>query len=217
MRKKQKNWLERLEDEVRKPPPRKRGETTLEYRMRTFGVPPVHSAPIGNNCVVWRLPPLTKSKGGLIIPEAEASPNYRALLIAMGPGAMKQLIPNGIEVGHIVVIRRFSGWEREDLQPGAKAPSAAANQPMIMSIDAKDIIESDDLKRDLEAGKKRFVLNPKTGDYVLEKKASKKEIEAIEKRQKQLERKEKLERLAANPGASPAEAQAARRLAAKIN
>jgi co-chaperonin GroES (HSP10) len=178
---------------------RKKGESLLDYRCRDWNIPKVTFQPVDNNVIVWRLPPLALSAGGIVIPEDQQSPHVKGVILAMGPRARDTLVSNGIEEGHIVVFGRFAGWEAHDNRP------EMARHNMILMIKDKDIIGSDDLKADLEAGKLRIVQDT-DGRHKLAKVKTDKLLTAKESR------KEKLERLA-NGTSNPHEAAAARRAA----
>lgn len=163
----------------------------LEKRCKEWGIDPPTFQPFDNNCVVWRLPPLKESKGGIIIPEDARSPHVKGLLLAMGPRAMDVLKSNGIEEGHVVIFARFSGWETSD-----KTPERDRHNQILMLKD-RDIIGSDDLKQELLEGRAKYVLE--NGRYCLQRKLLG-------------GRKEKLLALAAST-TSQAEAETARRIA----
>lgn len=168
-------------------------ETLLEQRCREWQIDPPTFAPMDANCVVWRLPPLKETKGGIIIPEDQQSPHAKGLLLAAGPRAMDVLVSNGIAVGHIVIFARFAGWETTD------QTAEYAKSQQILMLRERDIIGSDDLKKELDSGRARYVLGD-DGRHRLERKL----ISG---------RKEKLLALAASTE-SQAEAKTARRIAA---
>ena len=169
-----------------------KAETLLQMRCREWGIEIPTFAPMDNNCVVWRLPPLKVTKGGVIIPEDQQSPHAKGLLLAMGPRAMDVLRSNGIDVGHVIIFARFAGWETSD-----QTKEYAKGQLVLMLKD-RDIIGSDDLRVALESGKARYVLG-EDGRHRLETKL----LDG---------RKEKLLALAASTH-SPAERETAMRIA----
>lgn len=185
--------------ELHKTQKRRKGESLLNWRIRDWGIPPCTSQPIDDQVIVWRLPPLELTPGGIIIPGDERSPNVKGIILAMGPRAMDTLCSNGIELGHIVVFARFAGWETHDSTP----EYARHNQVLILK--AKDINTSDDLKAAMDAGKMKYVRGD-DGRYRL----------AIVKKAKALpsERKKKLLALA-NGTTNENEAAVARKLARK--
>lgn len=180
----------------------KRGEALLDFRVRKWAIPPVTWQPIDNQVVVWRLPPLALSAGGLVIPESEQSPNVKGVLMAAGPRAWDTLHSNGIELGHVVIFSRFAGWETHD-----NTPEFMRNNQVLILKD-KDILGSDDLKAAMDAGKVKYVQGT-DGKFRLAK-VSKPERRAIGPS----ERKRKLLALAANAG-TPQEAETAKRIAAR--
>lgn len=173
---------------------RKKNETLIERRCREFGIDAPTFQPIDDNCVVWRLPPIKLSAGGLIIPEEHNSPNVKGLLMRMGPRAMDVLRSNGIDEGHVVIFARFAGWEGDDQTPEHRRHNT------ILMLKARDIIGSDDLKAELESGRAKYVLN--NGRYCLERRL----LDG---------KKEKLLALAASTH-SEAEAQSAKKIAARL-
>jgi co-chaperonin GroES (HSP10) len=182
---------------------KKKGESLLEFRQRRWGFPPITFQPIDNQVVVWRLPPLQLSPGGLIVPESEQSPNVKGVLLAAGPRAWDTLHSNGIEAGHVVVFSRFAGWETHD----HTAEHQRHNQVLILKD--KDIMGSDDLKAAMDAGKMKYTQG-QDGKFRLAK---------VTKPERKMlggpsERKRKLLALAARAG-TPQEAETAKRIAAR--
>lgn len=178
---------------------RQKGESLLAWRMRDWNVPPNVSQPIDDQVIVWRLPPLQQSAGGLLIPDDMKSPNVRGILLAMGPRAMDVLCSNGIEVGHIVVFARFAGWEPDDNTP------EFARHSQILMLKAKDINSSDDLKAMIDRGEIMYVKGD-DGRYRLAKVTRPRKLPSA--------RKKKLLALAKGTN-NPNEAATARKLAQK--
>jgi co-chaperonin GroES (HSP10) len=169
----------------------------LEARCKEIGVDPPTFAPMDNNVVCWRLPPLEMSRGGIVIPSEHASPHIKGILMAVGPRARDVLFSNGIELGDIVIWARFSGWELKD-----KTVSAERADEFCVLKD-RDILGSDDLAADLANGRAAYQLDDKTGRYCLTRKM-------LGSRKVQ-----KLRALAAST-TNPHEAETARRLADEI-
>lgn len=176
-------------------PKRVASEALLRKRCREYGIDVPTFQPIDDNVVVWRLPPLKESAGGLIIPEEHNTPHVKGLLLKMGPRAMDVLRSNGIDEGHIVIFARFAGWETTDLTPEHRRHNT------ILMIKARDIIGSDDLKAEIESGQAKYIKG-QDGRWCLERKLLG-------------GKKEKLLALAAGTH-SQAEAEAARRIASRI-
>lgn len=153
--------------------------------------------PRADQVVVWRLPPLTVTHTGIIIPDDHQSPHVKGVLIAAGLKAMDSFESEGIELGHIVIFKRFAGWETND-----QTPEAMRGQKLLM-IHASDIIGSDDLRQDLEAGRVK-VIRGEDGRHRL-----------TEKRQIS-DKKAKVLALAAHPSATPGEKAAAQKIAASL-
>lgn len=189
-----------LETNVKK----RRGETLLDHRMRKWGIPAWTGQPIDNQVLVWRLPPLTLSAGGLVIPADERSPNVKGVILAAGPRAWDTLHSNGIELGHVVLFSRFAGWETHDNTP----EFMRANQVLVLKD--KDIMWSDDLKTEMDAGRMKYVQR-EDGKFCLAKVThpTRKALPASSAKKK------KLLALAARTS-SPHEAETAQKIAARI-
>lgn len=169
----------------------------LRLRCKEVGIEPPTYQPMDNNCVVWRLPPLKVTSGGIVVPEDAQSPHSKGILLAIGPRARDVLYSNGIEEGDVVIFARFAGWETPD-----RTPTKALDTEYLILKD-RDIIGSDDLRVELSQGKAKYVLDTGTGRWCLQRKLLS-------------GRKQKLLALAAST-TSPAEAETARRLAAEYD
>ena len=167
----------------------------LKLRCQEVGIEPPTYQPMDNNCVVWRLPPLTMTKGGIVVPDDAQSPHSKGILLAVGPRARDVLYSNGIEEGDVVIFARFAGWETKD-----RTPTKELDTEFLILKD-RDIIGSDDLRVELSSGRAKYVLDDKTGRWCLQRKLLS-------------GRKQKLLALAASTS-SAAEAETARRLAAE--
>lgn len=163
----------------------------LKSRCQNYGIPMPSYAATDNNVLVWRLPPVEVSVGGLVIPEDARSPHIKGILMSMGPRAMDVLISNGYDYGHTVVFARFAGSEMHD----HTANRTLAEQFIILKD--RDLIGSDELREELATGRAKYVLEG--GRYCLQRKLLN-------------GRKEKLLALAASTD-SPAEAATARKIA----
>lgn len=127
------------------------GESLVDWRCRSWGIPRPTFQPIDDLCVVWRLPPLQLSAGGIVLPEDQQSPHVKGILLAMGPRAADILRGNGVELGHIVIFGRFAGWEPNDATPEYQRH----NKNLILK--ARDINGSDDLAAEMRTGNTRYV------------------------------------------------------------
>lgn len=133
------------------PPKRRKGESLLGWRVRTYDIPPLTYDPPFDQVVVWRLPDINLTASGIIIPQfsedlALKHPNFKGVLLAWGPRAMDELMGMGYELGHIVVFGRFAGWEHGD---------HAANfqrSVTILQMHGKELNGSEDVKRMRESG-----------------------------------------------------------------
>lgn len=172
----------------------KKNLSLLERRCADFGIDIPSFQPIDDNVVIWRLPPLKESAGGIIIPEEHGSPHVKGLLLKMGPRAMDVLRSNGIEEGHIVIFGRFAGWEASDQTP------EHFRHNTILMLKARDVVGSDDLKAEIQDGRAQYVIS--NGRHCLERKLLSGKTE-------------KLLALAASTQ-SPEEADTARKIASRI-
>jgi co-chaperonin GroES (HSP10) len=168
----------------------------LKLRCKEVGVDPPTYQPMDNNCVVWRMPDLEMSRGGIVIPAAHRDAHIKGILMAAGPRARDVLFSNGIQLGDIVIWARFAGWETHDKTHSKDLPDS------FIILKDRDILGSDDLRVELASGKARYVLDPKTGRHNLERKLLRGRVE-------------KLKALAASTN-SPEESETARRMAAAL-
>jgi co-chaperonin GroES (HSP10) len=167
----------------------------LKKRCIEYGIPMPSYHPMDNNVLVWRLPPMGVTRGGIIVPDDAKSPHIKGILMAMGPRAMDVLKSNGIEEGQTVVFARFAGWEAHDHTMSQSLEAA------FIILKDRDVIGSDELKEDLATGKAAYVLEG--GRYSLSRKLLN-------------GRKEKLLALAASTE-SKAEAETARKIAGQLS
>lgn len=136
----------------------------LKLRCQEVGIEPPTYQPMDNNVVVWRLPPLEMSRGGIVMPQDAQSPHSKGILLAVGPRARDVLYSNGIEEGDVVIFARFAGWETKD-----RTPTKELDTEYLILKD-RDIIGSDDLRAELSSGRAKYVLDEKTGRWSLQRK-----------------------------------------------
>lgn len=189
------------ENKVRKGHKPKLGKFTSQYpilvaRCNEYGIDIPTFQPYGNNCIVWRLPPLTESAGGIIIPEDQQSPHVKGILLSAGPQAMDTLESNGITLGHVVIFQRFAGWETNDSTPEYQRHNR------ILMIKDREIVGSDDLRVALESGRAKYIRGA-DGRHTLQ-------VKLIS------DKKQKLLALASDPGATSAERATAKRIAKEM-
>jgi co-chaperonin GroES (HSP10) len=177
------------------------GKFTAQYpllveRAKEYGYQIPTFQPRGSNVVVWRLPPIETTPGGLHIIADEQSPHVKGVLVAAGPVALDSFESEGITLGQIVIFKRFAGWEVNDQTP------EALRACRILMISASDVIGSDDLREELESGRARLI----KGD------------DGRHRLQTGLlaGKKAKVLALAAHPSATPGEKAAAQAIAAKM-
>lgn len=184
----------------RSPNPRM-GEFSKKYprlvaRAKEYGFDLPSDAPFGDRVIVWRLPTIDKTEGGLFMPENRDDPHVLGVLVAAGMRALDELESNGITLGHMVKWERFAGWEHDDATPEHKRGAR------FLHLNSRNILTSVDLKDDLETGRVNY-LRGEDGRSRLETKLLS-------------GKKAKVLRLAADPGATPAERRTAARIAAKL-
>lgn len=167
----------------------------LKKEAEYWGISIPEHQPIGNGVVVYRLPPLTETPGGLLIPDDHQSPHVKGILLAASAKALDYLESNGVTLGHTVIFKRFAGTEINDHEP------EALKGCRILLLEASDIIGSDNLRKDLESGRASYT--KVDGKHNLT-------VKAIS------DKKAKVLKLAADPAATPAERETARKLAAKL-
>ena len=166
----------------------------LETRRKELGIPEFRTKPIDDNVVVWRLPPLKMSPGGIIIPEEAQTENLRGIVIGIGPLAQKWADQNGMQLGECVIFKRFAGWEHQyGVDSGGHTPMAQFDRRAleIVHLKPKDILCSDDLFANIEKGDVRFAKNER-GDLDIEVRAT----PAQTKEHKEARRRRKVANLA---------------------
>jgi len=176
-----------------------KGRYTAQYpllveRAKVWGYDIPTFQPRGSNVIVWRLPPIETTPGGIHIIADEQSPHVKGVLVAAGPAALDSFESEGITLGQIVIFKRWAGWETQDQTP------EALRACRILMISASDVIGSDDLREDLESGRVKYIKDG-TGRHHLQTGLLS-------------EKKAKVLALAEHPSATPGERAAARKIAA---
>lgn len=127
----------------------------LEKRIREYGIAMPTFAPVFDRVFVYPtdrqdLPESTA--GGIILAESTKTRlgAQRGILIAAGPIAIEQLYGHGISLGDIVLVARFSPWDRAYM--GVKAGDTRASMHRMMVLRAAEVVGSEDLLTALEAG-----------------------------------------------------------------
>lgn len=152
--------------------------------------------PRGSDVVVWRLPPIKTTLGGIHIVEDFESPHVKGILIAWGPKAMDSLWSEGYDLGQTVIFKRFAGWETNDQTPETHRACK------ILMLNASDISGSDEIRHMLESGKATYIRGEDGRHHLSVKQIS--------------DKKAKVLALAAHPSASPGEKAAAQKIAASM-
>lgn len=119
----------------------------LSQRIEEFGIPPIPSHPIGDICMVYRIPGAEKV-GVLYVPEEHREVAERGVLLAAGLGALDKLADHGVEIGDIVEFGRYAGRERQDERARKEGEAGKA----ILRMKADDIQCSEDLIERLASG-----------------------------------------------------------------
>ncbi|HEU4680674.1 MAG TPA: hypothetical protein VFS51_02940 [Gemmatimonadales bacterium] len=172
-------------------------ETLLVKRCREIGIDIPSYQPLNNLCLVWRLPAIKETSWGFQLPDE--SPTSRGVLVAAGPNAMDYLDSQGIELGHVVVFARFAGEEANDQKGGYEL------HQRFLTLTSRDIQGSEDLRQGLEEGTHRYV--KVDGKRMLERPKALAPVE---------DKKAKVLKLASDPGATVAERETAKKIAAKL-
>jgi len=85
----------------------------LDEKRKMYGIPAAPYAPKGKVCLVYRLPPETRTAGGLYIAEAHQEPKPVGILIAAGLAALDEMKDHLVELGDEVYFGRFAGYDQE--------------------------------------------------------------------------------------------------------
>jgi len=75
-------------------------------------VQPDQIRPLNDQLLVKRLETVTRTEGGLFLPENRIAKNIECEVLASGPGARNksgQFTPNAAQAGDIVIVRTWSG------------------------------------------------------------------------------------------------------------
>ena len=168
----------------------------LVERAKYWGFELPSDATWADRVIVWRLPPIERSDGGIYMPGNLDSPHVLGVLVGAGMRALQELESNGITLGHYVKFERFAGWEHNDTTP-EKLRGAR-----FLYLNSRQILSSTDLKDALEDGRINY-LTGEDGIVRLERKL----LSA---------KKAKVLKLANDPGATPAERKTARRIASRL-
>lgn len=168
----------------------------LVERAKHWGFELPSDATWADRVIVWRLPPIERSGGGIYIPGNLDSPHVLGVLVGAGMKALEELESNGITLGHYVKFERFAGWEHNDQTP-EKLRGAR-----FLYLNSRQILSSTDLKDALEEGRVNY-LTGEDGRVRLERKLIS-------------SKKERVLKLARDPGATPAERKTARAIAARL-
>lgn len=112
----------------------------LVERMKQYEIPPIPYLPGGKNVLVYRIPTETKTAGGLFIPEEHREADCRAVVLAAGLGARDIMRDHLQEIGDIVWIARFAGYEK-GIERDRSAGEAGKK---FLQLKADDILGTED-------------------------------------------------------------------------
>jgi hypothetical protein len=76
----------------------------------------------------------------------------RGVLIMAGPKAIEELFSHGVSIGDIVLVARFSPWDRVYI-------SRSGKMHRMMVLRAAEVVGSEDLLRAYEAGELRMEMS----------------------------------------------------------
>lgn len=121
----------------------------LEERMKQYGIPPIPGLPMGKTILVFRIPPVEKTAGGLYIPETHQGEQEIGVLLAAGLGALDVLKAALIEVGDIIWFGRFAGTNRtvkHEAGQAAEQIAAMKVEDVQISVDAMERVKDYDIE-----------------------------------------------------------------------
>lgn len=123
--------------------------TKLEERMKEYKIPAIPGLPMGKTILVFRIPPVEKTAGGLYIPETDQSEQEIGVLLAAGLGAIDVLKAALIEIGDVVWFGRFAGTNRTvNRNAGGKAEQITPMrvEDIQLSVDALERVKDYEIK-----------------------------------------------------------------------
>lgn len=121
----------------------------LDERMKQYNIPPIPGLPMGKTILVYRIPPVDKTAGGLYIPETDQGEQEIGVLLAAGLGALDVLKAALIEIGDVVWFGRFAGTNRtvrREAEKKAEQITPMKVEDIQLSVDALERLESYDIK-----------------------------------------------------------------------
>jgi len=121
----------------------------LEERMKQYSIPPIPGLPMGKTILVFRVPPVEKTAGGLYIPESDQGEQEIGVLLAAGLGALDILKAALIDIGDVVWFGRFAGTNRtvrREAAQKAEQITAMKVEDVQISVDALERLKKYDIK-----------------------------------------------------------------------
>ena len=135
----------------------------LDDKRKKYGIPAQPYGPKGKVCLVYRLPPETRSAGGIIFAEAHQEQQQVGVLIAAGLTARDEMKDHLVELGDTVYFGRFAGYDQEiarDPENKGKAISQMMISDVHGSVEAVEREKDHVLMYDEETGEHYW--EPKT-------------------------------------------------------
>ncbi|HXU23073.1 MAG TPA: co-chaperone GroES family protein [Tepidiformaceae bacterium] len=121
----------------------------LDERMKQYGIPPIPGLPMGKTILVFRIPPVERTAGGLYIPETDQGEQEIGVLLAAGLGAIDILKAALIEIGDVIWFGRFAGTNRtvrREAAQKAEQITAMKVEDVQISVDALERLKGYDIK-----------------------------------------------------------------------
>lgn len=141
--------------------------TNLEKRIKEYGIPGIPYLPQYKTVLVYRLPERKVSAGGIHLLTGDGGEGHaeaRGVLLSAGLKARDSMHDALIEVGDIVWVARFAGWEKEV----SRDPENVGKK--ILQVKIEDINGSvDGVER---AKDYDIVRDPDTGEHFYQKKSN---------------------------------------------
>lgn len=130
----------------------------LQARIEEYNIEMPACAPVFDRIFIY---PTDKADqpdttaGGIVLPDTTKTRMgaQRGVLIMAGPKAVEELYSHGITVGHIVLVARFSPWDRVYF-------SRSGRMHRMMVLRAAEVVGSEDLLRAYESGELRMEMTP---------------------------------------------------------
>lgn len=151
-------------------------EKMAALRAKHPGMPKRPVLPQGKKVIVWRLPLVTKTAGGLFLPEEHANPEPMGILIGAGLAARDRMRDALIEMGDTVMLPRFTTNSPEVERKGAekgKHVELLNIEDLVGSVEADERLENEyHIAYDEENGEHFYEKNDEAHTRARRKKAA---------------------------------------------